>query len=49
LTGWGRRLLAEKDLPANVDRVLSKPPKLAELRAALAELTALAATDLQAH
>ena len=43
LTGWGRRLLAEKDLPANVDRVLSKPPKLAELRAALAELTALAA------
>jgi CheY-like chemotaxis protein len=47
LTGWGRRLLAEKDLPANVDRVLSKPPKLAELRAALAELTALAAAGLQ--
>jgi signal transduction histidine kinase/ActR/RegA family two-component response regulator len=39
LTGWGRRLIAENDIPANVDRVLSKPPKLTELRAALAELT----------
>jgi CheY-like chemotaxis protein len=40
LTGWGRRLLAENDIPAHVDRVLSKPPKLAEVRAALAELAA---------
>jgi CheY-like chemotaxis protein len=39
LTGWGYRLLAEKDLPPFVDRVLSKPPRLAELRAALGELT----------
>ncbi len=39
LTGWGRRLLAENDIPAHVDRVLAKPPRLAELRAALAELT----------
>jgi PAS domain S-box-containing protein len=39
LTGWGHRILAENDTPANVDRVLSKPPKLAILRAALAELT----------
>ena len=38
LTGWGRRLLAETDIPPFVDRVLSKPPKLAELRVALAEL-----------
>lgn len=38
LTGWGRRLLAENDLPPCVDRVLSKPPRLVELRAALAEL-----------
>jgi len=38
LTGWGRRLLAENDIPAHVDRVLSKPPRLAEVRAALAEL-----------
>jgi len=40
LTGWGRRLLAENDIPPYVDRVLGKPPKLIELRAALAELTA---------
>ncbi len=39
LTGWGRRLLSENDIPPHVDRVLSKPPKLGELRAALAELT----------
>ena len=39
LTGWGQRLLDEKDVPANVDRVLSKPPRLALLRAALLELT----------
>ncbi len=35
LTGWGRRLVAEGDVPTGVDQVLSKPPKLAELRAAL--------------
>jgi CheY-like chemotaxis protein len=35
LTGWGRRLAAEGDVPPGVDEVLSKPPKLAELRAAL--------------
>jgi signal transduction histidine kinase/ActR/RegA family two-component response regulator/uncharacterized membrane protein affecting hemolysin expression len=40
LTGWGRRLLAENDIPPHVDRVLGKPPKLIELRTALAELTA---------
>jgi signal transduction histidine kinase/ActR/RegA family two-component response regulator len=38
LTGWGHRLIASDDKPEHVDRVLSKPPKLAELRAALAEL-----------
>ena len=36
LTGWGQRLLAEGDVPPSVDRVLSKPPKLRELREALA-------------
>ncbi|HTU66361.1 MAG TPA: PAS domain S-box protein [Steroidobacteraceae bacterium] len=36
LTGWGRRLVAEGDVPPGVDQVLSKPPKLAELRAVLA-------------
>ncbi|MDB6091043.1 MAG: two-component hybrid sensor and regulator, partial [Gammaproteobacteria bacterium] len=39
LTGWGRRLLAENDIPPYVDRVLSKPPRLIDLRAALADLT----------
>ena len=38
LTGWGRRMIAEGDVPLHVDRVLSKPPKLGELRAALAQL-----------
>lgn len=38
LTGWGHRLLAEQNAPPNVDRVLCKPPKLAALRATLAEL-----------
>ncbi len=37
LTGWGRRLEPDGDAPPNVDRVLAKPPKLRELRAALAE------------
>jgi len=40
LTGWGKRMLAENDVPPHVDRVLSKPPKLADLRGALADLVA---------
>jgi signal transduction histidine kinase/CHASE3 domain sensor protein/CheY-like chemotaxis protein len=36
LTGWGQRLVTEGDVPTHVDRVLSKPPKLRELREALA-------------
>jgi PAS domain S-box-containing protein len=36
LTGWGQRLVADGDIPAHVDRVLGKPPKLRELREALA-------------
>ncbi len=43
LTGWGQRLVADGDVPALVDQVLSKPPKLRELRAALARLTLHAA------
>ncbi len=35
LTGWGQRLLSEGDIPAHVDRVLSKPPRLRDLREAL--------------
>jgi CheY-like chemotaxis protein len=37
LTGWGQRLVAEGDIPLHVDRVLSKPPKLRELREALVQ------------
>jgi signal transduction histidine kinase/ActR/RegA family two-component response regulator/uncharacterized membrane protein affecting hemolysin expression len=40
LTGWGQRLIATNDAPAHVDKVLAKPPRLHELRAALAELVA---------
>jgi PAS domain S-box-containing protein len=36
LTGWGQRFVAEGGIPLNVDSVLSKPPKLRELRQALA-------------
>jgi signal transduction histidine kinase/ActR/RegA family two-component response regulator/HAMP domain-containing protein len=39
LTGWGQRLLADGESPAHVDVVLSKPPKIREIRAALAQLT----------
>lgn len=39
LTGWGQRLVDEGAVPEHVDRVLSKPPKLSDLRPALAELT----------
>ena len=38
LTGWGQRLLAENDVPPQVNRVLNKPPRLHELRAAFAEV-----------
>jgi PAS domain S-box-containing protein len=40
LTGWGQRLVSDNAVPPEVDRVLSKPPKLEELRRTLAELTA---------
>jgi len=46
LTGWGQRLSAEGDIRPQVDRVLNKPPKLRELRTALAEL---AGTDAVFH
>lgn len=41
LTGWGQRLTADNEIPPHVDRVLSKPPKLNELRRALHELVLL--------
>jgi CheY-like chemotaxis protein len=48
LTGWGHRLIAENDIPPHVDRILSKPPRLQELRMALTELTS-AAHPARAH
>jgi CheY-like chemotaxis protein len=40
LTGWGQQLAADNERTLRVDRLLSKPPRLQELRSALAELTA---------
>jgi signal transduction histidine kinase/ActR/RegA family two-component response regulator len=37
LTGWGQRLISDNEIPAHVDRVLNKPPRLRDLRAVLAE------------
>jgi signal transduction histidine kinase len=39
LTGWGQQMDGEHDNPPQVDRLLAKPPRLREIRAALAELT----------
>ncbi|MQA42222.1 ATP-binding protein [Rugamonas aquatica] len=40
LTGWGQRLIPDSgDAPVHVDHVLSKPPKIRELRLALAKCT----------
>lgn len=36
LTGWAQRMEAECDIPPDVDQMLSKPPKLHELREVLA-------------
>jgi len=35
LTGWGQRMVVDGDIPPHVDRVLTKPPKLRELRETL--------------
>ena len=36
LTGWGRRLVEDGEVPPYVDRVLTKPARLHDLRDALA-------------
>jgi signal transduction histidine kinase/ActR/RegA family two-component response regulator len=36
LTGWGERLRAEEETVPHVDQILSKPPKLSDVRAVLA-------------
>jgi signal transduction histidine kinase/CheY-like chemotaxis protein len=40
VTGWGQSMRADDVLPLHVDRLLGKPPDIAELRSVLAELTA---------
>jgi PAS domain S-box-containing protein len=50
LTGWGQGLVTEGDIPPYVDRVLNKPPRLWELRAALADLAGRSVTtSVAAH
>jgi signal transduction histidine kinase len=44
LTGWGQQLADSEQLP-RADRLLSKPPRLGELRTALSELTASRAEE----
>ena len=39
LTGWGTIMKEDGDTPAQVDGVLSKPPKIAELFEMLATVT----------
>ena len=46
LTGWGYRLQTEDEPPQHVDCVLSKPPKLHELRAAINSLRSRPAGDV---
>jgi CheY-like chemotaxis protein len=38
LTGWGTIMKEDGDMPAQVDGVLSKPPKISELYAMLAKV-----------
>jgi signal transduction histidine kinase len=45
LTGWGQHVSNENEKPPQVDRLLGKPPRIRELRSALAELTGRRATD----
>jgi len=49
LTGWGQRLAAEDDVPPHVSRILNKPPRLHQLRSALAELTSEAKLTDSGH
>jgi DNA-binding response OmpR family regulator/signal transduction histidine kinase len=40
LTGWGRRMSEDGERPPHVDHLMSKPPRLTELRAVLARCAA---------
>jgi DNA-binding response OmpR family regulator len=45
LTGWGQHVANEGETTPQVDRLLGKPPRIRELRSALAELTGRRVTD----
>jgi CheY-like chemotaxis protein len=45
LTGWQFQVTSDEQRALKVDRLLGKPPRIRELRAALAELTGRRATD----
>jgi signal transduction histidine kinase/ActR/RegA family two-component response regulator len=45
LTGWGQHVANDNEQAPQVDRLLGKPPRIRELRTALAELTGRRATD----
>jgi CheY-like chemotaxis protein len=45
LTGWRHQLADRVEPPPQVDRLLGKPPRIRELRAALAELTSRRLAD----
>src|SRR6185312_7561477 len=45
LTGWGQKLVAEGSVPPQVDYVIGKPPKLRDLRNALAHCGRLRAGE----
>jgi CheY-like chemotaxis protein len=47
LTGWGRKMAAESEIPSGVDRILAKPPKLREVREALAQLCRMEASPVR--
>jgi CheY-like chemotaxis protein len=45
LTGWGHRLLEDRQMPLHVDRIVAKPPKIGSLRSTIAELNNLRVSD----
>ncbi len=49
LTGWGHRMIADNETPAHVSKILSKPPRLQDLRAALAELSVSESSRITAN
>ena len=47
MTGWGSLLQGRGELRAPIDSLLSKPPRMSELQAALAKVLQLDSSDPQ--